>query len=270
MTNNNIPAWLLEDECYQPKKDSSSFIDKSANSMVHLLSGIKRNSQKTKAREANTSFRLFGLLIMLVLTSVSKNYSFVMFMMCVAVVRIALLNGDRIKSLLKVVIPAVLLSALILLPSIFLGNPTTMLLVVSKIFVCTSLVMALNLTTPFNEITRSLKAFRVPNIVIFTFDLTLKYIALLGEICAEMLKALKIRSIGKNNKKSSAASGVLGTVFIKAKRAGEDTVTAMECRGFSGNYVVVKRKFKLTAFDFIYFVLLALVIGVFVYLEVMV
>ena len=82
-----------------------------------------------------------------------------------------------------------------------------------------------------------------------------------------MLTALKIRSIGKNDNKKSSASGILGTVFIKAKQSGEETVKAMECRGFGGKYTVTRHE-KLKANDFLYMLFVACAVGIFVYFEV--
>jgi cobalt/nickel transport system permease protein len=126
--------------------------------------------------------------------------------------------------------------------------------------------MLVNTTTPFNEITRSLRFFKVPNIVIFTLDITIKYIALLGEICSAMLTALKIRSIGKNKNKRGAFSGILGTVFVKANNACDETSKAMTCRGFSGNYNS-KTKLKFSLLDAVYILALIALVALFFYLE---
>jgi cobalt/nickel transport system permease protein len=84
-----------------------------------------------------------------------------------------------------------------------------------------------------------------------------------------MLTALKIRSIGKNKDKRSSASGVLGTIFIKAHKASEDTAKAMECRGFNGKYVV-KKVTGIKPSDIIYIICLCAIAGVFEYLEVLI
>lgn len=269
MINDEIPAWLTTKQEYIPPKDKASFLNSSQKATVKLLSSFNLNSTNYKTKEANTTCRLFGLLLMIVLTALSKNFGFVLFMIALSLVRIATLKAERIKALFKVLLPALLISALILIPSIFMGNPKTPATILGKILVCTSLVMVVNLTAPFNEITRSLKLFYVPNVIIFTFDLTIKYIVLLGQVCYDMLTAMKMRSIGRNNDKRTSMSGILGTVFIKAKNASEDTARAMECRGFDGKYVVTRNK-KFTALDFIYVICIAAVIGVFVYLEVIV
>lgn len=265
----NIPDWLQSNENYSPKKDSTTFIDRSSSSLVSLLSSFKRNNN-IRAREVNTSLRLFAMLVYIILTSVSRNFSFVILMLSAVIVRLAFLKGDQLRSWLKAILPVLLLSLLILIPSVFIGNPKTPLTILGKIFVSVSLVLIVNMTSSFNNITRSLKRFRVPDVVIFTFDLTIKYIMILGDVCANMLLALKIRSIGKNKDKRSSASGVLGTVFIKAKASADATMQAMECRGFSGEYVSRREKFKLTKFDFINIAALFGAVLSFVYLEVLI
>lgn len=264
----NIPEWLKAEEVYEPKKDNNAFMNKSIKSVMSVMSSFKRNNDLSKAKEAKTSLRLFAMLVMIVLTSVSKNFSFAIFMMAFSVVRVAFMNGEKIKAWLKTILPVLLFSALILLPSMFLGNPKTPVMILGKIFVSVTLVLVVNLTSSFNDITRALKAFHIPDVVIFTFDLAIKYIFILGDVCSKMLTALKIRSVGKNSDKKGATSGILGTVFIKAKAYADETNKAMECRGFNGEYAVSKEKFKLTKCDFITIILFVLVVGAFVYLEV--
>ena len=267
MTENEIPSWLTVNEDYTPPKDKSGFITKSQKSVVAVMSKFKINSGVYKTKEANTSVRLFAVLLLIILTAVAKNYSFVLFMLGVTAVRVALLKADKIRSLFNVLIPAMIISVIILLPAVFMGHPKTLLTVLGKVAVSTTLIILFNLTAPFNSITSSLKSFHIPDVVIFTFDITIKYIFILSEICLEMLTALKIRSIGKNDNKKSSASGILGTVFIKAKQSGEETVKAMECRGFGGKYTVTRHE-KLKARDFLYMLFVVCVVGIFVYFEV--
>lgn len=269
MTNDNIPAWLVNDENYSPPKGSISFADKTKKSALRLLSHLKNNSDNYKAKEVNTSLRLFVVLIMIVLTALSKNFMFVLFMIAMLLIKIATIKADKIKDFLKVIFPVLLFSFIILLPSMFMGSPKTLLTILGKILVCTGLVLELNLTAPVGEITKSLKLFHLPDIFIFTLNITIKYIMLLGKICDEMITALKIRSIGKPKDKKSEMSGIMGTLFIKSKNSALDTSKAMECRGFDGKYPKQKIK-KPQLRDFLYGLVLVLVIGAFVYLEVIV
>lgn len=269
MTNDKIPDWLVSDENYLPPNGSISFADKTKKSALRLLSRLKNDSDNFKAKEVNTSLRLFVVLIMIVLTALSKNFMFVLFMIALFLIKVAMIKGDKIRELLKIIFPVLLFSFIILLPSVFMGSPKTLLTILGKILVCTGLVLELNLTAPVGDITKSLKLFHLPDIFIFTLNITIKYIMLLGKICDEMLTALKIRSIGKAKDKKSEMSGIMGTIFIKSKNSATDTAKAMECRGFDGKYPKQKIK-KPQPRDFLYMLVLVLVVGAFVYLEVIV
>lgn len=267
MTNEKIPQWLTNDENYSPPKGNISFADNTKKSALRLLSHLKNDSNNLKAKEANTSLRLFAVFVMIVLCAISKNFIYVLFVMSLLLVKIATMKADKIREFIGVIIPVLLFSFIILLPSVFMGNPKTLLTILGKIFVCTGMVLVLNLTAPVGEITKALKLFYIPDIFIFTLNITIKYILQLGNICTEMLTALKIRSIGRAKDKKGEMSGIMGTLFIKSKNSAIDTAKAMECRGFDGKYPRQKIK-KPKGIDFVYGLIFIAVIGVFVYLEV--
>ena len=136
---------------------------------------------------------------------------------------------------------AAALSALILLPSVFMGSPRSMMTVSIKVFTSVGLIGLLAATTEWNKITASLAKFHVPGVFIFTLDITLKYIVLLGNISAELLNALTLRSVGKNRKKSESVSGVLGVTYLKSREMADEMYQAMVCRGFDGEYGEINR-----------------------------
>ena len=96
--------------------------------------------------------------------------------------------------------------------------------------------------------------FHVPSIIVFIFDTTLRYIVLLGETAQQILYALKIRSIGKNNNKSKAFGGVMGVVFQKSRKMSEEMYQAMCCRCFTGAYSNLKKQ-EITFIDYFLFII---------------
>ena len=76
----------------------------------------------------------------------------------------------------------------------------------------------------------------------------MKYISMLGEICAAILTSVRLRSVGKNPQKAKALSGVLGISFLKSGEMAEEMHAAMCCRGFTGEYKK-KQKYTLCAAD---------------------
>ena len=99
-----------------------------------------------------------------------------------------------------------------------------------------------------------------------TLDITLKYIVLLGDVCLDMLTALKLRSVGKNREKGKSLSGVLGVTFLKSREMSEEMYGAMTCRGFEGEYVKPGQK-TVTWKDAVTLLFLAGMIALFVYTQ---
>jgi cobalt/nickel transport system permease protein len=104
--------------------------------------------------------------------------------------------------------------------------------------------------------------------MIFTLDITIKYIAILGDCCLAVLEALRLRSVGRNHRKGKSASGVLGVTFLKSRQMADDMHQAMVCRGFDGTYHQPYRM-RLQAKDYLLLGILAGITGLFVYLEVL-
>jgi cobalt/nickel transport system permease protein len=66
--------------------------------------------------------------------------------------------------------------------------------------------------------------------------MTLKYIVLLGSLIQDILTALRLRSVGKNNKKYQSVGGVMGVTFLRGTEMSREMYEAMRCRGFTDDY----------------------------------
>ena len=95
-------------------------------------------------------------------------------------------------------------------------------------------------TTPWTSVSAAFAALRVPDLFVMTLDMTAKYISLLGGLVLDMLYALKLRSVGRNDRKVDSLSAIAGTLFLKSKEAAEEQYQAMECRGFAGTYRITR------------------------------
>ena len=197
---------------------------------------------------ATPSLKLFYTLLYIVLTACSGNYLFTLIMCAAVTARLAFFSAKAIRQILRGTAGAVLFSILILLPSVFMGTPQTLMNITSRVYVSVTLVGILSSGTSWNKLTGSMRTFRLPSIFIFTLDITLKYISVLGEICAAILTSVRLRSVGKNPQKAKALSGVLGISFLKSGEMAEEMHAAMCCRGFTGEYKK-KQKYTLCAAD---------------------
>ena len=262
---NEIPEWLTAEEDYDPPEDRDNFITKTMLKLIGVLSSAREDG-KIRAQGASPAVKIIYILYFIVLTALCTNAFFLYCMLALCLARYCFLPAKKLGRILRSGITAALLSMLILLPAVFLGQPSTMLTVSLKVFLSVSMLTFLSVTTPWNRLTGALRIFRVPNIFIFTFDITLKYIVILGDMCVNMLTAMKLRSVGRNRDKSRSLSGVLGSVFLRSREMAEEMYGAMQCRGFEGEYYSM-RKNLFAVRDVLYIFLMAAVTAGFLFLE---
>lgn len=261
-----LPSWMCESEAYEPNIDKDGFITKSAQAILGVLAKLKWNAGKDRRFSASPSLKLCYTFLFILLTACSKNYLFSLIMVAGTILALASYPASAMKQILSGTIGAVLFSIFILLPAVFMGNPQILLTIGTKVFLSVTLIGMLSAGTAWNKLTASLRAFRIPDIFIFTLDITLKYIAVLGEICMEILTSLRLRSIGQNKKKAKAFSGILGISFLKSREMADEMYAAMCCRGFVGEYKT-GRKYAFRKQDIFYIFSMIAVVGLFVYLE---
>ena len=261
----NIPSWLTEEVSYEPETDHEGFITKSVLGIMGVLAQAKSSGNITHTG-ASASLKIFYTLLFIILMACSKNMLFSYIIFAGFFVRCCFLPGDRLKTVITGCISGTIVSLILLLPAVFLGSPKTMLTVSIKVFISVGLVGLMSVTTPWNKITSALRVYHIPDIFIFTFDITLKYIVILGDVCVDMLTALRLRSVGKNHTKEKSFSGILGVTFLKSKEMSEEMYDAMTCRGFEGEYNVARKEiFKKS--DIIYVILILVVIALFIYTQ---
>ncbi|MCR4436788.1 MAG: energy-coupling factor transporter transmembrane component T [Clostridiales bacterium] len=262
-----MPEWLLKDENYVPQGDKDTFINKSILSLLGVLSRIRaQGGYKTDRLAVNPTLKVGFTVLLVVLLSISRSFAFVIFINVYLLAALCLLKGEEILKILKTSFAVAAFTFIILLPSVFWGNYYSICMITPKVFATVTAVNMLSHSTKWNAITGAVKSFFVPDIFILVLDITIKYIFLLGEFSLNMLYSLKLRSVGKNGDKYTSLSGVAGTMFIKSKEMAEDMYSAMECRGFTGEYRRYQ-KIKFTFADFLYIMIHMAIIFVFIYLE---
>jgi cobalt/nickel transport system permease protein len=261
-----MPEWLLKDENYIPKSDKDTFIKKSILSVMGVVARIRTQSvYKTDKFYINAAFKVAFTLMLITLLSISRSFAFVISINVYLLVILSLMKAEEIIKILRVSFIMALFTFVVLLPAVFWGNSYSCIMITSKVFASVTAVNILSHSTRWNSITIALKRFFVPDIFILVLDITIKYIVMLGDFSIDMLYSLKLRSVGKNKSKCTSLSGIAGTMFIKSKEMAEDMYSAMECRGFTGEYHIYN-KFKFTFADFIYIIINIGLIFAFVYL----
>ncbi|MCY6370891.1 energy-coupling factor transporter transmembrane component T [Clostridium ganghwense] len=248
--------WLFKKEEYIPEKDHQQFLDKSIISILKVLSKIRRRgvySNKFIYR-VNPTLKVFFTLLNIILISISRSYIYVLLIdTCVLGTALTLDNEERRNILtISVVIP--LFTLIMLIPSLMGGNIKNSILILIKVIGTIVSVNLLSYTTKWDHVTKALKLLFIPDLFIWVMEITIKYIVLLGEYSVELLYALKLRSVGKNNKKYKSISKIMGNLFLKSKEMGEEMFSAMECRGFTGEYTAPLNS-KIRKNDVLYFII---------------
>ncbi len=234
--DSSLPDWLSHSENYQPGRDRDGFIAKSLLSMTGVLARLRLDDGVKTGLSPSAGCKIACGFVCILLTSLTRNYAFVLVMLALVLVRMATLPGKILRRTASVAFTAAALSFLLMLPAILLGQRQSALLVGTKVLVTVSLAMIVAGTTPFHELTAALRGFHVPDVAIMTVDLALRSIARLGRLAIEVLTALRLRSIGVNDNKGGSAGGVGGVLFLKSAETATVAHDAMVCRGFTGEY----------------------------------
>jgi cobalt/nickel transport system permease protein len=229
------PVWLRKPEPYRPRPDGQAFIDRSIDSFLRLLSMLRARAVESGLR-FNVPLSLASVILFILLLSFSRSMLFISSTATVLLVLLSLSRAELILRVVRVALPAAIFSFLLMLPSALWGNAAAAIVISLKVFQGVAAVKLLSSTMELPDFTRGLRVFFIPDVLILVLDLTLRYVSMLGELSLEMLHALRLRSVGRIRGKTSALSGIPGTIFLRSREAAEDTRSAMECRCFTGSY----------------------------------
>jgi cobalt/nickel transport system permease protein len=257
------PEWLLKDEAYTPPHDRDAFIDKSIRSLLAALAMLRRRAGDRYTRVGiDPRFGLASTFLLGLVVSLSRSMPF---LVCAGTLLLVILSLHRAEIIREVVLSSLaagLFTLAIMLPSAFWGNAAGAERLTVKVLICVASVRYFSATTEWRSVTRALASFRVPDIFILVLDITLRSLALLGELSLALLHALRLRSVGRNPAKTHALSGIAGTVFLKSRQMAEDMHAAMECRCFTGSYRTA-RAGRLGVVNLLPLVVDALLVGAF-------
>jgi len=263
-TNVQLPEWMKQQNDYSPKSDRDGFMTKTMLSFFKLFRHfhMEKNEKLSVTRAGCRTVLVLGIII---LTALSHNVFFCGSVAAGFLVLLSFIKIEKLKRVLSTALTASLFTALIMLPSFFIYKSNAFITITIKVFLSTGMLSLYSQATPWNKITAALRFVKIPDFLIFILDLTIHYILILGNAAYDMLFALKLRSVGRNQNKQKSFSGVLGTVFLKSIAITQETQQAMECRLFDGVYGYSKTKTGIK--DFLPIFVLILYIALFIYIS---
>lgn len=102
-----------------------------------------------------------------------------------------------------------------------------------KTILCVTVVLILVATTPFYELTATLRAFHVPEIFVTMFEITYRYIGTLVEEASSQSCAYHLRSPKQKGIQMQHMGSFVGGLLLRSfDRAGR-VYSAMKCRGYA-------------------------------------
>src|ERR1035437_5488751 len=118
-----MPEWLLKNENYIPQKDKDAFVNKSILSLLRVLSMLRTQSgYKTDKFYVNVAFKVAFTFMLIILLSVSSNFTFVVIINVYLLVILCLMEAEEIIKILKISLAMAVFTFIILLPAVFWGN----------------------------------------------------------------------------------------------------------------------------------------------------
>lgn len=244
-----LPLWARNEENYTPSRDRDYFISRSLLRIMMVVLALRRQGLARSSLPAPGVLAfLTGFILLAVL---SRTTAFLACQLALELVVLCLFPGKVLARILGSAMLAALFSALLVAPALLLGSSLQVFLIPAKTLITVTAVGLVAELLPWHELTGALRFFHLPDEVVFILDTTLRNILLLGQMAENLLTALKLRSVGRNRHKARAISGVLGVLFLHSRYLSVKMYEAMVCRGFTGQYPMVKKPVAWSGFLFL-------------------
>ena len=185
--------------------------------------------------------RLVGMFVCVLCVCLTQSPLYLMLMAAIALVLVAVRPARGLRATFVPALGATGLAVVLALPALLLGASAAgaMLKIALKTFINVSLVLGVSWTLTWSRMSAALKTLRLPDEVIFTFDIALKHIEVLGRTAHDLCESVMLRSVGsapEGFSRTDSVSGIMGMTFIKAMECSRAMDEAMLCRGFAGAY----------------------------------
>ncbi len=233
-----IPEWMKNEDTYVPPGGGGTFAVRTIRAIGGAVGRLQFQQGHEKKYALPALVKLFILVAAILALSLSHHRLVMLAYTAVLLLYLCTWPPRDIGHILAGALAAAGLTLILVLPAMFLkpegvsGN----LNLVWKVFLSVVMVSIFNHTTQWNHITGALRRLHVPGIFIFTLDITLKYVVLLGRFIRDVLTAYIHRAVGRNDKKYQSVGGVMGLTFLRGTEMSREMYEAMRCRGFTDDY----------------------------------
>lgn len=247
-------------------KGGSLNLDKAVMRVLSRILESESGAKQKAVLQVMPVLRISTAFLCILLCALSHNAIYTVMVLAFELLRVAFMNTESMKHVMKNVLIAAMFAMVITLPAVFTGNPGTMTTVVMKVCESVMVLSVLNEIMTWKEVTYAFRQLHLPSLFVFVLESTMRYLVLLGRYADQMLEAVSLRSVGRTSWKDSHIGGILGTTFLKAQKMAQENNEAMQCRCFEGIYET-QETYHFGLQDCAYLIVPVLLVVLFVYTE---
>ncbi|MGN8901593.1 MULTISPECIES: energy-coupling factor transporter transmembrane component T family protein [unclassified Collinsella] len=249
MATVELPSWLAVEQRYEPAGARHRVMQKNVLHLASLLERVRLGGGAHKGgsiidralSSVSAPVRLVGMFVCVLCVCLTQSPLYLMLMTAIALVLVAVRPVRGLRATFVPALAAAGFAVVLALPALLLGASATgaMLKIALKTFVNVSLVLGVSWTLTWSRMSAALKMLHLPDEVIFTFDMALKHIEVLGRTAHDLCESVMLRSVGRapaGFSRTDSIAGIMGMTFIKAMECSRAMDEAMLCRGFAGAY----------------------------------
>jgi cobalt/nickel transport system permease protein len=115
-----IPEWMKKTEDYVPPADGGAFYYKTLKSLGSIMSRLRLESGREGRFSLPAGVKLLLMIALIILVSVTQNDLVIMAVGAAALVRLALMPAEDISAVVKAVLVAVIMAAVIFAPAVIM------------------------------------------------------------------------------------------------------------------------------------------------------
>ena len=234
-----LPSWLAVEQRYEPAGARHRVMQKNVLHLASLLERVRLGGGARKGgsiidralSSVSAPVRLVGMFVCVLCVCLTQSPLYLMLMAAIALVLVAVRPARGLRATFVPALGATGLAVVLALPA--------MLKIALKTFINVSLVLGVSWTLTWSRMSAALKMLHLPDEVIFTFDMALKHIEVLGRTAHDLCESVMLRSVGSapaGFSRTDSLAGIMGMTFIKAMECSHAMDEAMLCRGFAGAY----------------------------------
>lgn len=262
-TNNyDFPEWLKEDNHDRLPASKKNFVLVNIKTVIKILNYFGKVTPNVTVH-TSAWLRLLLLIAYTYLILATTNPIFLWVILLLLGGRLVTFPGEVIIVILKKLVKLLLVSAILLLPSVLLQNENIDLFLIRISLVMLNLSVFLTVTS-WQQFVAALRQLHLPEVMILTIDITIKYAYTLGHYLQEILYSVRLRTLGQRVSRQMLGV-IVGQLYLSARKRTNDLYQAMVLRGYrqsarNNNHITFNRQDGGSLCLFIAMVILAIVL----------